>query len=342
MTPYEHALSAARAAPLTLPDFDALAEAAGRARAERLREASDERGRARRWLLASAAIWLLLPLDALPLLLLGNDQVQVGPIVFDLAAMVAPPALISIWGARLARRSGSLRAAILVRAIAASNLVVALLYAISVGGMVGALFTSLLAFASARTLQLLGAHDLDGADDPSTRFTPVRFRGILIAALVMAFADALTLLFSSSVAAVRTVAVALAGLPVDLLSLTLTSLAAAIMAANVWGLLRLRTWALLSNMLCNVAIAGLALANLLAANIVVALGLAVTAGAQLLLIVPILATALGDRQAGRTHARLTGLLRWLVPALVVATVVSAALNFGPALADGWATPHWPN
>lgn len=340
---YERALTAARLAPLTVPEFDSIAEAAARDRAARLTEADDYSARARRWMLVAAALWLLVPLDAFTLFVIGISKASATAIALDAAIVVLPPALISVWGARLIREPGRFRSAILSRAIAASNLLVALLYACSVGGMFGAVFSSLLALCSARVLQLLGSCGLDGAEDQTTGFAPVRFRGILIVALIMAFADALTLLFSTSVVGVRTLALAVSQVETGSLSTTLalTLGAALVMVGNVWGLLRLRTWALFSNMLSNIGVAALALGGLLATNYYVAIGLTVTAAIQLLLPVPILAAALGDEQAGRTHERLAKLVHWVVPALVVATVVMAVINFGPGLAHKWISPFWP-
>jgi hypothetical protein len=337
---YERALAAARLAPMTPPEFDTVAAAASRDRLALATERRDSSARARRWMLVAALTWLLLPLDALITTLFGTPARTAGALAFDVAVLALPPTLVSSWGARLVRDQQRFRSAILGRAVAVSNLVVALLYAISVGGMFGAVFSSLLALASARVLQLLGDHGLDGAGDPSSEFRPVRFRGILSAALVMAFADALTLLFSCSVAGVRVLAFVSTGLAAGPLATAwvTTLAAAALMAANVWGLLRLRTWALFSNLASNVAVAALALQGMLATNPTVSAALAVTAAAQLLLVVPVLAAALGDSAAGHAHARLAVLTRWIVPALVVATVVMAALHFGPALPNTWINP----
>ncbi|MFO7566086.1 MAG: hypothetical protein R6X02_25805 [Enhygromyxa sp.] len=341
---YEQATNAARLAPLTLPPFKAIADAAQRDREAWSREDRDRRARARRWLLASAALWLLLPLDAFAPAMIGAPGASwsLGFVAgLDVALMVLPPASISIWGARLTRDRG-FRSAILSRAIAASNLVVALLYAASVGGMFGAVFSSLLALASARSLMLLGERGLDGSDDPSSEFEPVRFRGVLIVALIMSFADALTLGFSSAVAGVRTLGVARAGLDFDGSSLALTLAAALVMVVNVWGLARLRTWALFGTLLSNLGIAAAALHGMLAVNIYVSIALAVTAVMQLLCLVPVFAAALGDQQAGRSHELLGRFLRVLVPGLVVVTIVMAAINFDLASPSAWSTPRWPS
>src|SRR5690606_24437844 len=153
---YEQALTAARLAPVTLPPFEAIAHAADRDREARQREDQLDHARARRWLWVSAALWLLLPLDAFVPVVLGlpgASWAAVAGTALDVAVMVLPPALVSIWGARLTR-DRRFRSAILSRAIAASNLAVALIYAASVGGVFGAVFASLLALASARCLAL--------------------------------------------------------------------------------------------------------------------------------------------------------------------------------------------
>lgn len=343
---YEQALTAARLVPLTVPEFEAIADAADRDRAVVLREDHDSRARAGRWMLVSAALWLLLPLDALLFGVLENSRprsLTAAALTLDVALMMLPPALISIWGARLVRER-RFRAAILSRAIAASNLIVALLYAVSVGGVFGAVFASLLAIASARSLALLGDRGLDGSEDPSGEFEPVRFRKVLIVALILSFADALTLGFSSCVVGVWQLGHALAGLEAGISTrLMLTMAAALLMVVNVCGLLRLRTWALFGTMLSNVGIAALALRGLLALNFYIAVALTVTAAVQLLLVVPILAAALGDEQAGRSHERLDRIVRLVVPALVIVTIVAAVLNFfGPALPRAWFVPHWPS
>lgn len=346
---YEQALSAARTAPLTVPSFATIADAAARARTVRLREDGECRTRAARWFWVSAALWLLLPLDALVLPLLGITGATwptVWGTALDVMLMALPPALISIWGARLTRDDRRFRSAMLARAIATSNLIVALLYAASVGGMFGAVFTSLLALGSARSLALLGDRGLDGSEDPGGEFKPIRFRKLLIVALIMAFADVLTLAFSSSVVGVMTLGFALAGRGLGIsMPLALTVAAALLMAINVWGLLRLRVWALFGTLLSNLGIAVLALQGMLAINIYVSTMLAVTAAVQLLLLVPILAAALGDDQAGQAdpaHERLGKLVRLIVPVLVIATIIMALINFGPALPRAWSIPRWPS
>src|SRR5690606_8648060 len=114
-----------------LPSFEAIADAADRERETRQREDQLDHARARRWLWVSAALWLLLPLDAIVPVVLGLPGASwptVAGTGFDIALMVLPPALVSIWGARLTR-DRRFRSAILSRAIAASNLAVALIYA---------------------------------------------------------------------------------------------------------------------------------------------------------------------------------------------------------------------
>jgi hypothetical protein len=307
--------------------------------------AQDARARARRWFRVSAALWLLLPVDAAALGSSGVGRANwatIIAIVLDIVLLVVPLASASIWGARLASDEPRLRSGMLTRAIASANLLFALLYAVSVGGIFGAAFSSLLAFASARILALLGDRGLGDCEDPGAELDPIRFRGLLIAALTIAFADVLILGFSTAVLGVRTLGVALAGLDASSLTSTLllTGAATLVMVVNVWGLARLRVWALFGTMLCHLAIAELAIQGLLATNLYVSLALAVLAVGQLLVPIPILAAAIGDRQ-GRSPARLGELQRWLVAALVVITVVMAARNFGPALPDAWLSSRWP-
>lgn len=329
MSTYDRALTAARDRSPSPPSFEAIVEAAARDRQAFADEDEGARARARWWMVAAAASWLIMPLrDVLTSMeSLGLAMVMIASLPVIVASLA--PLLSCLWGARLCGQR-RLRSAILVRGIAASNLVVALLYAISVGGDFGAAFAVALALSSGRALLLLGERGLEPGADQDTEFVPVRFRGVLIVALVMAFADGLTLLYSAALAGSWTLVFTVSGfaVPEAISAFALTTGAAALMAVNVWGLLRLRTWALFTNMISNLAIAALALAGLLVTNPSVSVALAVTAAVQLLLPVPILAAALGDREAGRSHARVGALLtRVLVPALVLATLVTALANF---------------
>ncbi|MFO7566085.1 MAG: hypothetical protein R6X02_25800 [Enhygromyxa sp.] len=308
--------------------------------------ASHHRDRAARWFRISAALWLLLPLDVYALDAagaLGASWATVRAIALILVLLVLPYASLSLWAAGLVADERSFCSALLGRAIAASNLIIALLYALAVGGVFGALFSSLLALASARGLALLGSRGLEAGDEADADFDPVRFRDLLILALIIASADASILGFSTTAGGVRMVGVVLAGGELGPLasSLVLTGGAALLMVVNVWGLLRLRIWALFGTMLGHLAITELALQGMLVSNIYVAGALALIAVAQLLLPIPILAAALGDQRVGRSQERLGRMVGLLVPALVVATMVTAALNLGAGLPEDWISPQRP-
>lgn len=295
--------------------------------------ADQRRDRASRCFLVSAAVWLLLPLDTVALGTGDASGATIRALALDLP-MVVPPAAISLWAARLTRDDRGFRSAMLSRAIAVANLLIALLYAAAVGGVFGALFSSSLALGSASSLVLLGDRSIDIDGDSDGELDPVRFRGVLMVALVLAFADAMILGFSGVAIGVRIVDVGLAGLELGGLprSLALTGAAALLMVANVRGLLRLRVWAMFGATLGHLVISELAIQGAIAINSQVTMMLAVTAAVQLLLLIPFLAAALGD---SGSHARLGWIVRVLVLLLVVATIVTAARNFGPGLPEAW-------
>ena len=177
--------------------------------------------------------------------------------------------------------------------------------------IVGALMAHLLAAESHRhagtvaalacgvAILIVGRRGLDHSveDAAADRFRPVAFRGLLTVALVMAFADAQTLAFSG----ILQLGVGSKGWTwlTALGSAGPTFACAAVMGIAVWGLLRLRTWALLLNLAANFAIAGLALHGLLGLAAPVAATLAGTALVQAFLPVPILARAAGGPWAER-------------------------------------------
>jgi hypothetical protein len=304
MSHYERALQLAREAAVVVPEFETIATKSERDREVWEREGSEGRARARSWLLVGAAAWLTMPLiEAVEFA--SWQHASLG------YSMILVPTLSLLWAARLSR-DRRLRPAILTRAIAASNLILALLFSL-VGIVASSVVSVVLAVATGRSLQLLGEHGLDGRDQPNSSFEPVKFRGVLILALIMASADALTLLWQASTLLFEQV------LPY----VGLTLAAAAIMVINVWGLLRLRTWALLSNMIANVVIAALALSWMLGIGRWVAFALATTAVIQLLLPLPILMAALGLGTVGQHERVGRVLLRGVVPAMVLATIVAA-------------------
>lgn len=320
MNDYPRVLTVARETSVIVPEFEAIVAASDRDRERWTDEGHEARVRARRWLLFAAVVWMSLP----PLAALEGAIREYA--VLDEFLVGLPLVLLLVWAARLSQDQ-RLRSAILTRAIAASSLVLAL-----VGSLLGpyswCIVSVLLAVASGRSLQLLGERGLDGSEDPNPSFEPVKFRGILILALVMACTDALTLLYSATMTA--TWAYFLGGYDAwssVLPNVGATATAAALMVVNVLGLLRLRTWALISNMLANVGIAALALSGMLTTPPQLSIMLVTTAAIQLVLPLPILAAALGLGGARRYEWVGPVLLRVVVPAMVLATIVSASIRF---------------
>jgi hypothetical protein len=244
------------------------------------------------------------------------------------------PAALLLWAVRLMRRPG-VGPQMLLRAVLWSNLVVGALIAGNFLTGIDRAIGAAIAIACAVAIVRLGSRGLED-DAPSDVFRPVRFRGHLLLALVMAFADAQTLLF----AAVMQLRVGMTGwnLVGTLEYAGPITVAAATMTLVVWGLYRLRTWALFLNLAANVAIAYFALEGALNVSTPVAAALAATAAVQMFLPVPILAVALGDREAGqpllRTHA--DALLRASVIAIAgIAVVATVAAMFEQP--SGWLT-----
>jgi len=252
--------------------------------------------------------------------------------VWRISAATLVPALLLGWALLLVRRDG-VGPQILARAIGWSNLVVGTLIASNFMAHVDRLVGAGIAIACAVALLALGSRGLD-EPAPDDRFQPVRFRGLLLLALIMAFADAQTLVFS----AVMQLRVGMQGwnLMGTIDYAGPATLAAAVMILAVWGLYRLRTWALLLNLLANFAIAYLAMAGTLNVAGPVAVALATTAAIQAFLPVPILAMALGERRAGQPLLR--GLAPRLLP-LSVVLIAMGALFFGlmPGRNSGWLT-----
>jgi hypothetical protein len=241
------------------------------------------------------------------------------------------PAALLVWGYRCARRDG-VGPQMLSRAIWWSNLVVGMLIAGNFLARVDQLVGAGIAVACAVPLLSLGSRGLDAA--PGDPFQPVRFRGHLLLALVMAFADAQTLLFS----AVMQLRLGVLGwnLHGTIVYAGPTALAALVMALTVWGLYRLRTWALFLNLVANFAIAYLAIDGVLNLAPPVALALFATAACQAMLPVPILAIALGDRKAGQPW--LVGISQKLLHASVIAIAGAAiVLALAVEFPDGWLT-----
>ncbi len=131
--------------------------------------------------------------------------------------------------------------------------------------------------AACLSLHLAGRPD----HQSSSRFQPVVHFGTLTAALILAVADTLSLLFWGSMAA--------RGDAID----TAAALIAcgALMGIGVYGLFRMRTWALFLNLFSNILIATIAALSLIDVG-PLALVLIATAGLQLVVAMPIFASIL--------------------------------------------------
>lgn len=252
----------------------------------------------------------------------NNDVLQL-----QLAAVLPASLLLWVFG-RV--REAKLSSQLLCRAVWWSSLVVGLLVVLNYTGLADKILGATIAVACATALRSAGEEGLD-IQEPDHPFAPVRFRGHLLLALVMAAADALTLMFSG----LMQLRFGMAGWNlVDTLAYAgPTVLSAGVMALAVWGVFRLRTWALLLNLVANIAIAYFAMEGTLRLSPSVSVSLAATAAIQCFIPVPILAAALGDRNAGQplfASAR-QRVMRLAVTVLATCAVGLVAFPFG----DGW-------
>lgn len=209
------------------------------------------------------------------------------------------PAVLLLVAARMVLRT-RFTSQMLSRAIWWSNLIVGTLMGFLLGEEIHRFAGITAALCCGLALLSIERHGLDGSveDAAEGTFRPAAFRGLLTLALVMAFADAQTLAFSGILQA------NFGGLGWTVASALLDSgptlLAAGVMGLAVFGLLRLRTWALFLNLVANFVIAGLALWGYLGVSSTVAGTLAMTAAVQALLPVPILALAAGGPRAEKS------------------------------------------
>lgn len=243
-------------------------------------------------------------------------------------AVLLPIILLVIADRRVRLRS--LESQMLVRAIAWSHLVIGLV--VSVWGFTEFVAAGVpIALGSGLALLALGGR---GLGISSGSFRPIAFRMQLLIALVMAMADAETLLFAGIVdASSMHATMHLPPVTWDYLVMVAlavlfkpTIIAGLVMAVAVWGLLRMRTWALFLNLVANFAIAGLALQGTLELTLPVAGVLSTTAVIQLMLVVPILAAAVGDDNPDRPPLRAWGpRVARLVIALAMLASVGGAM-----------------
>lgn len=244
---------------------------------------------------------------------------------------VAPLLPMAILGwAVFAVRTPKLGAQLLCRAAWWSSLIVGVLVSLNYGSPIDKSCGAAVSVGCAVALLAVAERGLDirEVDHP---FAPVRFRGHLLLALVMAAADAATLTFSGLMQLRFGVRGWSVGSTVEYAGPTVA--AAVVMAVAVWGVYRLRTWALLLNLVANVAIAYLALEGALRLSPSVSVSLAATAAVQCFIPVPILASALGDRDAGQPFMAPVG--RWLMRGAVVALAGYAIYNISNPVGDGW-------
>lgn len=229
------------------------------------------------------------------------------PSLAEWAVVLIPAALCTLSAALLHHRD--LGSQVLARATWWSNLIFGLLVSISAGDTDSNRLGLMLAIGSGLALLAMGRIGLEHGVRAG-RFHPVAFRGLLIVALVMALADAQSLLLFGVAIVVDHVRL---GLPLDLLPLA----CAGVMLIAVSGIFRLAVWGLALGLVANVAIAGLGLAGVLELPGPIVGALVVTAVLQLLLPVPLLVAmvrgASPQARAGRNY--------WPVLAVIVASMM---------------------
>ena len=215
--------------------------------------------------------------------------------------------------AAVAARQEGLGPQIFTRGVLWSNLLLSLILTVGAGRSDAALGL-LLAPTAGGALLVLGRVGLDARSDA---FAPKAFRGPLLLALVMALADALSLLLFAFVTITKSHGVGffpLAG-------------CAAVMLIAIAGLYRLRTWAVVLNIIGNIGVAALALAGALELFEPVVYALCTTAVIQLIIPIPMVLAMI----RGRAPERIDPHPAWgyLFPA-IISTVMLVSLS----------TPWW--
>lgn len=242
------------------------------------------------------------------------------------------PLLLAIWSARRLRVR-HFPTQVFIRAILWSNLVVGLLIAWS-EPLFLAWQGSCICLGSGVALILLGESGLGIRDRV---FRPDAFRGHLMIAVILACADASTLIFSALAAMGRFIPVVVTGQAsvtqathAFLVPGAPAAIAGLIMIVAVLGLMRMRIWALVLNIAANLGIAWAGFSGTLEVILPV-IALSLTALAQLLLMVPILAAAVGDRNPDRRVLGRYGYAGWR-GILIVLTLVGSL---------GWSSTRVP-
>lgn len=206
---------------------------------------------------------------------------------------VVLPIISMVLAMRWLRRR-DLAKQMMVRALVWSVLVIGVLIAVF-GAPLFALVGSCIAVPAGIALLAMGGRGLGAT---SRSFRPTAFRTHLTIALVMAMADAQTLVFSAVLKFGGLLQQAMAGEAVSwatgVVSVVPVLLCGLVMVVAVFGIYRLATWALLLNLVANIAIAYVAMSGAIGLTLPVASALATTALVQMMLPVPILAAGLGD------------------------------------------------
>jgi hypothetical protein len=237
----------------------------------------------------------------------------------QVAILLIPTVLCTLSAVLL--HHGYLGSQVLARATWWSNLIFGTLVAISAGDAVGNRLGFMLAIGSGLALLAMGRAGLD-AGARSGRFHPVAYRGLLIVALVMALADAQSLLFFGAIMAHDHTGM---GMPPAILPLV----CAGVMMIAVFGLFRLAVWGLMLNLLANVAIAGLGLAGALELPGPIVGSLVATAVLQILLPVPMLvAMARGTARTQRAGRNYWPALAAIVTAMMLLSAYATLLHPG--------------
>jgi hypothetical protein len=277
--------------------------------------AFDPPGLARR---LTATLGSLAAAAALPVAFSSTHSPGLG----ELAILLIPTALCTLSAVLL--HHGYLGSQVLARATWWSNLIFGTLVSISAGDTEGNRLGFMLAIGSGLALLAMGRAGLD-AGVRAGRFHPVAYRGLLIVALVMALADAQSLLFFGSIVVHDHVGM---GMPPDYGAI-LSLVCAGVMMIAVFGLFRLAVWGLALNLLANVAIAGLGLAGALGLPGPIVGSLVVTAVLQILLPVPMLvAMARGTARKDRAGRNYWPALAVIVAAMMMLSAYATLLHPG--------------
>jgi len=206
------------------------------------------------------------------------------------------------------RHVGSL---LLVRAVLWSNLLLGTVVC-WYGGSSDRHVAPILALANGAALLLLGRRGLDGGAQ-NGRFVPMAFRGALVAILVMALADAQTLLFFGSLY------FQLSG--VDLRLVVPPLLIAGAFLGSVAGLYRLRVWGLALDAVASLGLLAFATTDLLRLGPMFNIVFAGSAIFQLVLVASVVVRL--ARGAAPAPSRLSRASVWLGMLAVAALMASA-------------------